>query len=361
MAVTEIYVDPSINANSGTGTSGDPYGDLQYCLDNATRDATNGTRINIKAGTAEVLTASLSFATFGNSALGTPTFIQGYTTTAGDGGIGEISGAGSYSICNSITDDALYFVDMKLHNSGSNTLFTLDDYAVFVNCELYNCGAVLDTGKYLICQNCIFRDFTGIAVDVDQSPSTIRGCFFDATNASYAGATVIRLSGGNCCFNTLLIKSGSSNGIETGSIFGGQVFSHNSIYSNAGTGTGLYVNSTSYGTEIANNAVQGFSGTGGKGFNFNSQNYFNAFNYNIAYNNATNYANSNDRQGLINNETASANLFADAGNADYTNYITKFAPEDVEGMLTGGAGGVFKGAVPPASSGGGGTVAFAFA
>jgi len=32
MALTEIYVDPAIAANSGTGTSGDPYGDLQYAL-----------------------------------------------------------------------------------------------------------------------------------------------------------------------------------------------------------------------------------------------------------------------------------------------------------------------------------------
>ena len=28
MAFKEIYVDPSINADSGAGTSGDPYGDL---------------------------------------------------------------------------------------------------------------------------------------------------------------------------------------------------------------------------------------------------------------------------------------------------------------------------------------------
>ena len=55
MAITEVYVDPAINGNSGTGTLVDPYGDLQYALDTKARDSTNGDRFNIKAGTAEVL------------------------------------------------------------------------------------------------------------------------------------------------------------------------------------------------------------------------------------------------------------------------------------------------------------------
>ena len=63
MAITNYYVDPSINANSGTGTIGDPFGDLQYALDTVTRDSTNGDQFNIKAGTAEVLTGTLDFST----------------------------------------------------------------------------------------------------------------------------------------------------------------------------------------------------------------------------------------------------------------------------------------------------------
>jgi hypothetical protein len=29
-ALTQVYVETAINANSGTGTIGDPYGDLQW-------------------------------------------------------------------------------------------------------------------------------------------------------------------------------------------------------------------------------------------------------------------------------------------------------------------------------------------
>lgn len=59
MALTEVYVDPSIAGDSGAGTVGDPYGDLEYALEQVTRDATNGDRFNIKAGTDEILEFAL--------------------------------------------------------------------------------------------------------------------------------------------------------------------------------------------------------------------------------------------------------------------------------------------------------------
>ena len=54
MAITEVYVDPSIAADSGAGTVGDPYGDLEYAIEQTTFDTTNGTRVNIKIGRAHV-------------------------------------------------------------------------------------------------------------------------------------------------------------------------------------------------------------------------------------------------------------------------------------------------------------------
>ena len=50
MAITEIYVDPAINADSGTGTIGDPFGDLEYAIKQTTFDTTNGTRVKISIG-----------------------------------------------------------------------------------------------------------------------------------------------------------------------------------------------------------------------------------------------------------------------------------------------------------------------
>ena len=94
MAITNYYVDPAINANSGTGTLGDPFGDLQYALNTITRNATDGDRINIKAGTAEVMAAAISLTTYGTPAQAAPLIFQGYTSAQGDGGIGEINNGG---------------------------------------------------------------------------------------------------------------------------------------------------------------------------------------------------------------------------------------------------------------------------
>jgi hypothetical protein len=58
--MADIYVDPSINANTGTGTIGDPYGDLQYAITSTTQ-GTSGDQFNIKSGTAEVMAGSLTF------------------------------------------------------------------------------------------------------------------------------------------------------------------------------------------------------------------------------------------------------------------------------------------------------------
>ena len=56
--LTNYYVDPGSGSDvTGTGTVGSPWASVQHALDNITRDATNGDQINIKAGTADVLSS----------------------------------------------------------------------------------------------------------------------------------------------------------------------------------------------------------------------------------------------------------------------------------------------------------------
>ena len=86
---THVYVDPSIAGDSGTGTIGDPYGDLQYALNTVTR-GTDGNQFNIKAGTDEVLAASITTATYGTPSTSQPLIFRGYTSAANDGGQASI-------------------------------------------------------------------------------------------------------------------------------------------------------------------------------------------------------------------------------------------------------------------------------
>ena len=128
MAISEIYVDPSIAADSGTGTIGDPFCDLEYAIEQTTFYTTNGTRVNVKAGTDEVLAAVINTAMADTGttvawvpAIAAQMIVQGYTAAAGDGGIGGISGGGSIGIMT--TDQFVSFIDMHLHNCGIFNLF----------------------------------------------------------------------------------------------------------------------------------------------------------------------------------------------------------------------------------------------
>ena len=262
MAITETYVDPAIAGASGAGTSGDPYGDLQHALDTMTRDGANGDRINIKAGTDEVLTATLSLATYGTPTNSTPLHFQGYTTAADDGGIGGISGAATYSIFSSTSLDYISFVDMHLHNSGSNKIVRVDDWCLFENVEFDNSttdGLYLGTANHVV--NCYFHNIGGFGVF--DSGGHIWQCYFE--NGANDFSSAMRLNGdGNAVANIINID-GATDGITIASF--SNIVTNNTIYSSAGTGQGIVSNQN--GAIIANNYVEGFSGVGGIGIDIN--------------------------------------------------------------------------------------------
>ena len=208
-APTNYYVDPSINADSGSGTVGSPYGDLEYCLEQITRDATNGDQINIKSGTAEVLELALDVVTdYGVPAEGSPLIFKGYDTAANDGGIGEISGGGSVSIHFDGTTDYIHFVDLHLHDSGSNVLLKIDGNCFLINCELNGSslsnnadGMVTLDGGDATMFNCYLHGYTGNEqAALSYSRQDQIGCYLDAGN----NTTGVDFSGapkGFWCFN----------------------------------------------------------------------------------------------------------------------------------------------------------------
>ena len=82
---TMIYVDPSIGTNSGTGTTGDPYGNLNYAFQQTTPDTTNGTQFNVKSTGTDIVPSG-GYLCGSHSGNTSGTFIVGYTSTANDGG-----------------------------------------------------------------------------------------------------------------------------------------------------------------------------------------------------------------------------------------------------------------------------------
>ncbi len=354
-APSETYVDPSIAANSGTGTIGDPYGDLQYALDTMTRDSTNGDRINIKSGTAEILTGTISLASYGTPGATAGLIFQGYDSVAGDGGIGVLDGnGGNFSCCTSTT--AHFHKHMRFTNTGSAACVKLGYYSKIVECEADNStgGGIDCVPYYNSAIQCYVHNVGGNGIRTEMA----HGCYV-ANETNKVTHAILLNTRGVALFNFISID-GSSNGITAqnpGNAFG------NSVLSSAGTGYGIDALGGFNHTSMRNNLVEGFSGTGGKGFSMSGDTW--GLDYSGAYNNTTNYSGAGDDILIDDNETLVASPFAKTGSlpTDFTSatfwddVYAYFAPVDTGNVYSGFPVGSnqTKGAVGQPVGGGGGT------
>lgn len=316
MAFSQYYVDPAIAANSGIGTSGDPFGDLQYALNTITRNATDGDQINIKEGTAEILAAALVLTTYGTPGTGTPLIFRGYTSAANDGGVGAINCNGFTFIASTPSNILLHDVHFSGSATAANGCLALGD-----NCHVWNCE---------------IENTSGYAVGVN-SGGLVGGCYI---HNAVTGITLGRGGGsGPVALGNYILNSGARttttgiNGCTNGSIdrniislgssgkgivaASGCVIKNNSVYSAAGTGVGIEVGATLYRVTVLNNIIEGFSGSGGKGLNILSTNHV-LYGHNAYYNNATNESvASGEAVSLGNNDTLSGSAFVNAGSGDF--------------------------------------------
>lgn len=340
-APTDTFVDPAIAANTGTGTIADPFGDLQFALDQVTRDTTNGDQFNVKAGTDEILSSALSLTTYGTPAVGAELIFRGYASAARDGGIGGITGNGSVQIFAGA--GFVHWIDMHLHSSGVNDVIVLSTRGSMINCEVDDStgDGVLINGDEVHVVGCDIHNladdgincggrndllilhnyFTNGTNDFDQAirdpdiGSTIRGNIISVDGASYG----------------IRVLSGVVSSIE---------IDGNSILSSSGTGKGIAIlANTKRATKITNNLVEGFSGAGGEGIEIPSGDrdiilYAN----NAVFNNTTNYDVDEDNM-IFNagdNEVLGATPFDKSGADTFANRFAFFSPVNV-GNVHGGA------------------------
>ncbi len=338
MAITQHYVDPSINANSGTGTIGDPFGDLQYALNTVTRDSTNGDQFNIKSGTAEVLTAELSFASYGTTTASAPAVFAGYTSAANDGGIGVIDGnAGGFRFAYNVYT---VWKDLELRNSGNSPILIGNAaYTIAINCTFHGATSSSSSNAAawrMRCYGCNFYDCINGAFESD-----CFGCgFFDGSNrnfnrAIYFGYMLV----GNVIYTAGVGISGHNSG--AGLIANNSIFMTSSNY-------GISISGSQNGKQIVDNLVEGQYGISALTPSVFRNSVFAS---NTAYNlsNAT----------FDSNETLSASPFEKTGAATWANAKAYFAPADVGNVRTGAYSSIdgVKGAIGvQATSGGGGAV-----
>ena len=265
----EVYIDPSIAADSGTGTSGDPYGDLQYAIDNTTL-AASGTRFNVKAGTAEILTKAVDFTSGFTGTTGTTkhVIIEGYTTTAGDGGIGELEGTtNSVAIwTGALSLQHTFIKHMKMTGGTTGFAVTLDQRAVIYACEIVapDDGITFATGRCMVLGCKItFATVTAGGNGIVSSNTTPNMLIGNYLVSGGKGKNGIDIRAAWTAFN--IIDMSNTDQDSCIGLTGGNLGSHmtnNTIKGGAGTinNKGIYVEFGS--TLCSNNYVEGFNGTG---------------------------------------------------------------------------------------------------
>ena len=326
MALTEIYIDPSIAANSGTGTIGDPFGDLEYAIVQSTFDTVNGTRLNIKAGTAEFLVTNLETSlvdtsvsvAWVNSAIA-PLVFQGYTAVAGDGGRCKID-AGSGQAWSSATRNSVMFYDCWITTTSASAMFDVNDNWMFIRCKVGPCGGTGLLGdSRLYVDNCFFTGVVATCMNGSSGSIFInnfvdRLCIGPSCNATSGASHVI-------ANNVIETQLGDTGLIQITSTY---VF-NNSICCLSGTGVGVAINCQAAAIGfIKNNVIEGFNGVGGRGIELSVDNlrYARMLAGNSFYNCETNIIGNNSsdvaQQLAGDNETLSASPFTNPSLANYS-------------------------------------------
>lgn len=267
----EIYVDPAINANSGSGTIGSPYGDVQYALDSVNHGG-DGANFNIKAGTSEVLasgglTLATYFSTNGAPGPTEPFCIRGYTSAANDGGIAVFTGvANSAPFFTATTTsgadtDNVTFQDLDITTGqASGYAINIDNYVTIYNVKLTSPhgGIDVDAGVIDHC-NLTYVDTNGI-LGSSGGAVAVRNSYFRQSS----GTLVTAISNPSVAERNICDVQGATDAnipVISTSITGPGVVTKNTILANVSTGTatarGIAINGPSQTAD--NNIIQGFN------------------------------------------------------------------------------------------------------
>lgn len=313
---TQYYVDPSIAANSGTGTIGDPFGDIQYALNTVTKDTTNGDQFNIKAGTAEVLAADLSFATYGAPGANAPCIFRGYTSAANDGGIASID-CSSY-VFGGGTTNYCYYIDLNFVGGSATYALYAGGYSNIINCRFDSAITASNCIRSGTSNNIIGCAFYGSSQSrhlwAAGASSYILNCYFEGSPTLYnalLGSTSVFLN------NVVNANNSSRTAVYIAGV--GITVENNSFYnSTASTAQAIYIpNTNGYGIKISNNIIEGYSGVGGYGIRLDGTQHA-IVNNNRFYNCTTNIGGTGSYIYGTNNSTLAASAYTNPAGVDFT-------------------------------------------
>jgi hypothetical protein len=323
------WVDPSINANSGTGTEIDPYGDLQYALDSEL-SATNGMKFHIASGTTETLAAPLDImTTYGGLGGDKPLFF------VGDGGQAAIDCAGYtlFKEADKLLMDAITIENLRFHN-GHATLPTvyLADFCVAYNCEFDDHpDSALEIRQSTIVADCYFHNIGAYGLKVGNNNSVAIGNYFK-NDGTETMSHAIYVTGRSLILHNMISVDGATTGIELNGDYA--QFINNSILSSSGSGYGIRAQNSDFLSNLSNNLIEGFSSSG---TGIDVADWIGLKGQNSLYNNSTQtaYVEENGIELDEGDETLSNSPFDKSGSDTFANRATYFSPTN-EGLVREG-------------------------
>jgi len=337
MALTNYYVDPGGGSDvTGDGSIDTPWASVQHALDTITRNSTDGDQINIKAGTADVLAAPLSLATYGTPTTHVPLVIRGYSNAAGDGGFGQITAGGDFH-CTDGTFTNTFFINLDVTSvAGRYALSSTGERNHAIACKVSGAGkgiTLAGAGSSVV--GCWVETAQAMGISVGGGSALYNYVREPSLNAWSAyqewNAIAVQLTGtaAGAAIGNICVLNNNNVDMARGIVLvegRGSTVMHNAVVNlAAGRGAGIEMR-CSYGSNlshvlVANNIVCGFSGVGGKGVavSGSNPNIVRLMAGNALYNCATPYSyNALPPVLAFGDITLAADPFTDAANGDFS-------------------------------------------
>ena len=135
---SEYYIDYSAGSDStGNGSSGNPWQTIKHAIESGiTRNAINGDRINLKSNSAHVVASTPDYSLYGTPSVAAPLIVQGYTTTANDGGYAEVTCSSGQRLAGGTTTNYRHLRFAYLSATSDTTPLQVYGNTTLIECKL---------------------------------------------------------------------------------------------------------------------------------------------------------------------------------------------------------------------------------
>lgn len=277
MAFEEIWINNSTgNDTTGDGSSGSPYASFQGALDHGAMTTDGRAIFAVRTGTAYsgASNRDLNFTTSGNPSSTQPLWFIGVENTSKDKptSLVEVDAETGHFLNQATAGDYCTFINLSIHNDGTNEIVDLDNNCVMVNCEFYfdvsdpgNGNVIVQFDASCGMFGCYVHDVNAQAVSA-VSNNLFWRCMFTEETGSFGthetgnGVAMVDCSNGCNVFVDCAFYMDSAGAVGIDNAINNWIIGCGFINTTGCTQEAIDV---SQGDVVMNCVFEGFNGTGG--------------------------------------------------------------------------------------------------